>query len=127
MALTIVIGILVIFMGLSSGIIIALSLALNVLGTLFIMYLWGLELQRISTGALIIALSMLVDNAIVVVEGLLISRQQGVSGVKALNLIIRRSALPLLGATIIAIRHLLLLACHRTQRANTVNRCFRYC
>jgi multidrug efflux pump subunit AcrB len=80
MALTIVIGILVIFMGLSSGIIIALSLALNVLGTLFIMYLWGLELQRISLGALIIALSMLVDNAIVVVEGLLISRQQGVSG-----------------------------------------------
>ncbi|MBD5734939.1 efflux RND transporter permease subunit, partial [Citrobacter freundii] len=103
MALTIVIGILVIFMGLSSGIIIALSLALNVLGTLFIMYLWGLELQRISLGALIIALSMLVDNAIVVVEGLLISRQQGVSGVKALNLIVRRSALPLLGATIIAI------------------------
>lgn len=50
MALTIVIGILVIFMGLSSGIIIALSLALNVLGTLFIMYLWGLELQRISPG-----------------------------------------------------------------------------
>lgn len=103
MALTIVIGILVIFMGLSSGIIIALSLALNVLGTLFIMYLWGLELQRISLGVLIIALSMLVDNAIVVVEGLLISRQQGVSGVKALNLIVRRSALPLLGATIIAI------------------------
>lgn len=103
MALTIVIGILVIFMGLRSGIIIALSLALNVLGTLFIMYLWGLELQRISLGALIIALSMLVDNAIVIVEGLLISRQQGASGVKALNFIIRRSALPLLGATIIAI------------------------
>ncbi|MER3625451.1 efflux RND transporter permease subunit, partial [Klebsiella pneumoniae] len=60
-----------------SGIIIALSLALNVLGTLLIMYIWGIELQRISLGALIIALSMLLDNAIVIVEGLLIARHQG--------------------------------------------------
>ena len=37
-------------MGVRSGIIIALSLALNVLGTLLIMYLWGIELQRISLG-----------------------------------------------------------------------------
>jgi multidrug efflux pump subunit AcrB len=69
MALAIVVGVLLIFMGVRSGIIIALSLALNVLGTLLIMYLWGIELQRISLGALIIALSMLVDNAIVIVEG----------------------------------------------------------
>ncbi len=43
------------------------------LGTLLIMYLCGIELQRISLGALIIALSMLVDNAIVIVEGVLIA------------------------------------------------------
>ncbi len=69
MALAIVVGVLLVFMGVRSGIIIALSLALNVLGTLLIMYIWGIELQRISLGALIIALSMLVDNAIVIVEG----------------------------------------------------------
>jgi multidrug efflux pump subunit AcrB len=86
-----------------SGIIIALSLALNVLGTLLIMYIWGIELQRISLGALIIALSMLVDNAIVIVEGVLIARQQGSPLLGAINYVIRRSALPLLGATIIAI------------------------
>ena len=103
MALAIVIGVLLIFMGVRSGIIIAFSLALNVLGTLLIMYLWGIELQRISLGALIIALSMLVDNAIVIVEGVLIARQQGSSLLTAINYIIRRSALPLLGATIIAI------------------------
>lgn len=103
MALAIVVGVLLIFMGVRSGIIIALSLALNVLGTLLIMYLWGIELQRISLGALIIALSMLVDNAIVIVEGILIARQQGSSLVNAVNHIIRRSALPLLGATVIAI------------------------
>ncbi|MER1539821.1 efflux RND transporter permease subunit, partial [Enterobacter hormaechei] len=103
MALAIVIGVLLIFMGLRSGIIIAFSLALNVLGTLLIMYLWGIELQRISLGALIIALSMLVDNAIVIVEGVLIARQQGSSLMNAISDIIRRSALPLLGATVIAI------------------------
>jgi len=103
MALAIVVGVLLIFMGLRSGIIIALSLALNVLGTLLIMYLLGIELQRISLGALIIALSMLVDNAIVVVEGVLIARQQGSPLVTAMNQVIRRSAFPLLGATVIAI------------------------
>lgn len=103
MALAIVIGVLLIFMGLRSGIIIALSLALNVLGTLLIMYLWGIELQRISLGALIIALSMLVDNAIVIVEGVLIARQRGSTLMTAIQYVIRRSALPLLGATVIAI------------------------
>jgi multidrug efflux pump subunit AcrB len=49
MALAIVVGVLLIFMGVRSGIIIAF-LALNVLGTLLIMYLWGIELQRISLG-----------------------------------------------------------------------------
>ncbi|MDR8300499.1 efflux RND transporter permease subunit, partial [Acinetobacter baumannii] len=64
---------------------------------------WGIELQRISLGALIIALSMLVDNAIVIVEGVLIARQQGSPLLGAINYVLRRSALPLLGATIIAI------------------------
>ena len=103
MALAIVVGVLLVFMGIRSGVIIAASLALNVLGTLLIMYLWGIELQRISLGALIIALSMLVDNAIVIVEGNLIARQQKATPLAAMNRVIRRSALPLLGATIIAI------------------------
>ncbi|WP_226570584.1 efflux RND transporter permease subunit [Mangrovibacter yixingensis] len=103
MALAIVVGVLLIFMGIRSGVIIAVSLALNVLGTLLIMYLCGIELQRISLGALIIALSMLVDNAIVIVEGVLISRQQGSTLFMSINYVIRRSALPLLGATVIAI------------------------
>ncbi|VTN10118.1 Efflux pump membrane transporter BepE [Raoultella terrigena] len=88
MALAIVVGVLLIFMGVRSGIIIAFSLALNVLGTLLIMYLWGIELQRISLGALIIALSMLVDNAIVIVEGVLIARQQGSTLLTAVNYVI---------------------------------------
>lgn len=103
MALAIVVGTLLLFMGLRSGMVIAASLALNVLGTLLIMYLFKLELQRVSLGALIISLSMLVDNAIVVVEGVKIDHQRGHPLPQAISRMVRRTALPLLGATVIAI------------------------
>ncbi|MDH2067120.1 efflux RND transporter permease subunit [Pantoea sp. GD03673] len=103
MALAIVVGTLLLFMGLRSGMVIAASLALNVLGTLLIMYLFKLELQRVSLGALIISLSMLVDNAIVVVEGVKIDHQRGHPLQQAITRMVRRTALPLLGATVIAI------------------------
>ncbi len=103
MALAIVVGTLLLFMGLRSGMVIAASLALNVLGTLLIMFLFNLELQRVSLGALIISLSMLVDNAIVVVEGIKIDHQRGRPLQQAIARMVRRSALPLLGATVIAI------------------------
>ncbi|MEO0379393.1 MAG: efflux RND transporter permease subunit, partial [Pseudomonadota bacterium] len=69
LALAIVVGTLLIFMGLRSGILMGGILLVTVAGTLFGMYAYGLDMQRISLGALIIALGMLVDNAIVVVEG----------------------------------------------------------
>ena len=103
MALAIVVGTLLLFMGVRSGMVIAASLALNVLGTLLIMYLFKLELQRVSLGALIISLSMLVDNAIVVVEGIKVDRQRGKPLKQAMMQMVKRSALPLLGATVIAI------------------------
>ncbi|MGL5223433.1 MAG: efflux RND transporter permease subunit, partial [Plesiomonas shigelloides] len=102
-SLAIVIGILLLFMGAKSGIVIALSLALNVLGTLFIMKMLDIELQRISLGALVISLSMLVDNSIVIVEGVLIAGKQGKSLLAAIRSAVGKTMLPLLGATIIAI------------------------
>lgn len=103
LALLIVVGTLLIFMGVRSGLVIAASLALNVLGTLLLMKLFNIELQRVSLGALVIALSMLVDNAIVIVEGVLVGRQQGESTLKAITNVVKRTMFPLLGATIIAI------------------------
>ncbi|MDF3931146.1 efflux RND transporter permease subunit [Pseudomonas citronellolis] len=102
-ALAIVIGTLLVFMGLRSGLVIAGVLALNVLGSLLLMYLLGIELQRISLGALIISLCMLVDNAIVVVEGVLVGRLRGQGIDQAIRHIVRLTALPLLGATVIAV------------------------
>ncbi|MCL2918004.1 efflux RND transporter permease subunit [Shewanella litorisediminis] len=102
-AVVIVIGVLLFFMGVKSGILIGLILFLTCLGTFVLMLQAEIELQRISLGALIIALGMLVDNAIVVVEGILIGRQQGKSTLEASEAIVKQTMWPLLGATVIAI------------------------
>ena len=103
LAVAIVIGVLLIFMGLRSGLLIGLVLALTVLGTFIFMQMLEIELQRISLGALVIALGMLVDNAIVIVEGILVGRQRGLSTLQASRAIVRQTQFPLLGATAIAI------------------------
>ncbi|MBT1444328.1 efflux RND transporter permease subunit [Shewanella sp. JM162201] len=102
-AVVIVIGVLLLFMGVKSGVLIGLILFLTCLGTFMLMLQAEIELQRISLGALIIALGMLVDNAIVVVEGILIGRQQGKSTLEASEAIVKQTMWPLLGATVIAI------------------------
>lgn len=101
LALAIVIGTLLIFMGLRSGILMGGILLVTVAGTLFGMYLYGLDMQRISLGALIIALGMLVDNAIVVVEGTLVRVQRGESARAASIAVVNQTKWPLLGGTIV--------------------------
>jgi len=102
-AVLIVIVVLLFFMGVKSGLLIGSVLFLTVLGTFIFMQMMVIDLQRISLGALIIALGMLVDNAIVVTEGILIGRQKGQSTLKAAQGIVKQTIWPLLGATIIAI------------------------
>ena len=102
-AIAIVILVLLLFMGLTSGLIIGAVLLITVAGTLFIMYLYGIELQRISLGALVIALGMLVDNAIVVAEGMLIRLKAGVAPAAAAREVVGKNAVALLGGTIIGI------------------------
>jgi len=102
-ALAIVLVVLMIFMGLRSGMIIGSILLLTVLGTFIGMSLWGINLERISLGALIIALGMLVDNAIVVTEGILVKVQRGFDRIESAKEVVAQNAFPLLGATVIAI------------------------
>ncbi|GAA64319.1 AcrB/AcrD/AcrF family metabolite exporter [Pseudoalteromonas sp. BSi20311] len=102
-AIAIVIVVLLIFMGLKSGVLIGGILLLTVLGTFIFMKLFAIDLQRISLGALIIALGMLVDNAIVVTEGILINLKRGQTKLKAAVNIVDQTKWPLLGATVIAI------------------------
>jgi multidrug efflux pump subunit AcrB len=103
MALAIVVGTLLVFMGLRSGILMGGILLVTVAGTLMGMYLYGLDMQRISLGALIIALGMLVDNAIVVVEGTLVRVQRGETASEASVAVVKQTIWPLLGGTLVGI------------------------
>ena len=102
-AVAIVIVVLLLFMGLKSGVLIGLILLLTVLGSFIFMRQMNIELQRVSLGALIIALGMLVDNAIVITEGILIGMQRRLKLADAASLIVKQTQWPLLGATVIAI------------------------
>ncbi|PWI31955.1 MFS transporter [Vibrio albus] len=102
-AVGIVILVLLFAMGLRSGIIIGLVLLLTVFGTFILMEQTNIELHRISLGALIIALGMLVDNAIVIVEGILVGMKKGRTKLQASIDIVKQAQWPLLGATVIAI------------------------
>jgi multidrug efflux pump subunit AcrB len=102
-AVAIVILVLLVFMGLRVGLIIGAVLLITVAGTLLLMYLDGIELQRISLGALVIALGMLVDNAIVVAEGMLVRMQSGESAPDAARETVAKTIWALLGGTIIGI------------------------
>ncbi|MGL4852110.1 MAG: efflux RND transporter permease subunit [Phocaeicola sp.] len=102
-SLLIVIVIIFMVMGSRAGMLIGSSLLFSVGGTLLIMYLWGVGLNRTSLAAFIIAMGMLVDNAIVVTDNAQIGIQRGKSRIQALIDGARKPQMALLGATLIAI------------------------
>ena len=102
-SILIVIAVLMLTMGFKSGLIIGYSLLITVCGSfLFLHYMDG-TLQRVSLGAFILAMGMLVDNAIVIIDGILVDLKAGKSRMEAMTAIGRQTAMPLLGATLIAI------------------------
>ncbi len=102
-ALAIVVICMLLSMGLRSGIVIGIVLLLTVFATLLVMKLCGIQLERISLGALIIALGMMVDNAIVIVEGILIKVKQGINVLKAATETVSQTQWPLFGSTIVGV------------------------
>ncbi|SDB18512.1 Multidrug efflux pump subunit AcrB [Pseudidiomarina indica] len=102
-AVVIVVLVLLLTMGLRSGILIGGVLLVTVLGSFIFMSAMGIQLQRVSLGALIIALGMLVDNAIVIAEGMLVGVRRGLSRIQAASTVVQQNLWPLLGATAIAI------------------------
>ena len=99
----IVIAVLLITMGLRSGVLIGGILMLTVMATVAVMDAMGLMFERISLGAFIIALGMLVDNAIVICEAVLVAANRGESRKDAAVAVVRQTVWPLLGATFIAV------------------------
>ncbi|MBO6059653.1 MAG: efflux RND transporter permease subunit, partial [Bacteroidaceae bacterium] len=98
-----VIVLLVFCMNFRSGLILGITLVITVLGTLLVLYYFDGVLQRVSLGSFILAMGMLVDNSIVIVDGILVDTHAGKSRMEALTSIGRKTAIPLLGATLIAI------------------------
>lgn len=99
----IVVLILMLAMGLRSGVMIGISLVTIVLGSFLFLFNFGGTMQRVSLGAFILAMGMLVDNAIVIIDGILVDLRRGIPRREALTGICGRTAMPLLGATLIAI------------------------
>jgi multidrug efflux pump subunit AcrB len=102
-AILIVVVVLLVFMGLRSGLIIGAVLLVTIMGTFIFMAAGDVTLERISLGALVIALGMLVDNAIVVTDGMRIRMSQGEDAIEAAKKILAQTGVPLLMATIIAV------------------------
>ncbi len=102
-AVAIVLVVLTIAMGWKMGIVIGTALTLTILGTFVFMALFGIDLHRMSLGALIIALGMMVDNAIVVAEGYVVKLHDGAEREKAAIDAAKAPSMALLGATIIAV------------------------
>lgn len=103
MSVAIVVVVLGVFMGWRAAIVVGATLLLTVVGTLFFMALAAIEMERISLGALIIAMGMLVDNAIVVAEGMQIAMRRGKTSRDAATEAASKTQIPLLGATVIGI------------------------
>lgn len=99
----IVILVLIFTMGFRSGVIIGFGLVLTIAVSFPILLVCGTTLQRISLGAFIVAMGMLVDNAIVIMDGILIDKKRGLGPKTYLYRIGKNTALPLLGATVIAV------------------------
>lgn len=91
------------FMGWRAGTVVGVVLFLTMMGTIEIMWLMDIELQRISLGALMIAMGMLVDNGIVIVEGMVVGVRRGLTPQNAAIQSVSRTQYALLGATIIGI------------------------
>ena len=100
-ALIIVLGVSFVSLGFRTGIVVALSVPL-VLAIVFIfMNVMGIDLQRISLGALIIALGLLVDDAIIAVEMMMVKMEQGFSRIRAATYAWKSTAFPMLTGTLI--------------------------
>jgi multidrug efflux pump subunit AcrB len=102
-AVAIVVVVLLLFMGFRSALLIGFILFLTICATFIVMKAWGVMLERISLGALIIALGMLVDNAIVVTDGMKMRIESGMDKLQAAREIVGQNQWPLLGATIVAV------------------------
>ena len=101
-SILIVVLVLMLAVGLRGGLIVSSGLIFTILATIIVLGMVGGTIQRVSLASFIIAMGMLVDNAIVVFEGIIVDLKRGVKRDKAMVNTPMKTAKPLLGATLIA-------------------------
>lgn len=102
-ALAIVLGVSFLSLGWRTGIVVALSVPLVLAATFVVMYMLGMDLHRITLGALIIALGLLVDDAIIAVEMMVVKMEQGYDRIQAAAFAWRSTAFPMLTGTAVTV------------------------
>ncbi|HUP98101.1 MAG TPA: efflux RND transporter permease subunit [Usitatibacter sp.] len=100
-AVAIVLVVSFVSLGVRTGLIVALSIPLTLFVTFLFMYYAGVDLHKISLGALIIALGLLVDDAIISVEMMVVKMEEGWERVKAASFAYTSTAMPMLTGTIV--------------------------
>ena len=100
-AVGIVLAVSFLSLGMRTGLIVALSIPLTLAVTFFFMFQSGIDLHKISLGALIIALGLLVDDAIISVEMMVVKMEQGWERAKAASFAYTSTAMPMLTGTVV--------------------------
>ena len=109
-ALIIVLGVSLISLGLRSGIIVAITIPVVLASTFLVMFLLNIGLHKISLGALILALGLLVDDAIIAVEMMSSKMEQGWDRAKAAAFAYNSTAMPMLTGTLVTVAGFLPIA-----------------
>ena len=102
-ALVVVLGVSFLSLGFRSGIIVALSVPLTLAMVFVVLDQMGIELQRISLGALILALGLLVDDAIIAIETMVVKLDEGWDRMRAATFAWTSTAFPMLSGTLVTI------------------------
>ena len=113
-AVVIVLAVTFFSLGLRTGLVVALSIPLVLSLTFFFMYLLDVGLHKISLGALILGLGLLVDDAIIAVEMMAIKMEQGWDRTKAASFAYTSTAFPMLTGTLVTVAGFLPIATARS-------------
>jgi multidrug efflux pump len=114
-AVGIVLAVCFLSLGLRTGLIVALSIPLTLAVTFMFMFQTGIDLHKISLGALIMSLGLLVDDAIISVEMMVVKMEQGYERVKAASFAYTSTAMPMLTGTIVTAAGFLPIALARSS------------
>ncbi len=109
-ALVIVLGVSLLSLGLRTGIVVAISIPVVLAATFLVMNFFDIGLHKISLGALILALGLLVDDAIIAVEMMASKMEQGWDRVKAASFAYNSTAMPMLTGTLVTVAGFLPIA-----------------